>query len=198
MDLQERYESRQDKKLYIAAISEFKANLPPVFKDKENKQYKSMYASESALLNTLNPELSKYGLNSSFSFPEAPEGKLLVTCTITHKNGHSESVTLSGPIDTSGSKNPLQQVKSTVTYLRKATFEAITGIATSDPRDDDDGNSSGNIEYINEKQLSTIVDMINAKEVDQVKFCKWLKVDAPEYILAKDYNKALNALKAKK
>jgi hypothetical protein len=45
---------------------------------------------------------------------------------------------LSSPPDTSGAKNPLQQIKSAITYLEGATFQAITGIVASD--EDDDGN----------------------------------------------------------
>ena len=198
MDLQERNETRIAKQAYISAMAEFKVNLPTVIKDKENKQYSSMYASESALLNTINPELSKHGLSAAFSFPETEGNILKVTCTITHKAGYGESVTLPGPIDTSGSKNPLQQVKSTVTYLRKATFEAITGIATSDPKADDDGNSSGVVEYINDKQLSTIMDLINAKEADETRFCEYMKVEKVEDILSGDFNKAIIALNKKK
>jgi len=198
MDLQERNETRIAKQAYISAMAEFKANLPTVIKDKENKQYSSMYASESALLNTINPELSKHGLSATFSFPETEGNTLKVTCTITHKVGYGESVTLPGPIDTSGSKNPLQQVKSTVTYLRKATFEAITGIATSDPKADDDGNSSGTVEYIDKKQVSTILDLINAKEADESKFCEYMGVENVGEILSKNYQSAIIALKKKK
>ena len=141
MALQERYEEKESKKAYYEAKSAFKSGLPPVIRDKKNTQYDSMYASEAALMNTLNPYLSKQGLEVSFKFPPCEKG-MAVTCVLSHKLGHSEEVTLPGPLDTSGSKNPLQQVKSTVTYLRKATFEAITGIATSDPSDDD-GNGAG-------------------------------------------------------
>jgi len=197
MDLQERNETRIAKQAYISAMAEFKANLPTVIKDKENKQYSSMYASESALLNTINPELSKHGLSAAFSFPETEGNTLKVTCTITHKAGYGESVTLPGPIDTSGSKNPLQQVKSTVTYLRKATFEAITGIATSDPIADDDGNSSGPVEYINDQQYGSILDMMNAAEADEEKFLKYLKIESLEKMPLNKFNMATKALEAK-
>jgi len=198
MDLQERNDNKIAKQSFHKAMAEFKAILPPVFKDKDNKQYNSKYASESSLLNTLNPFLSKQGLSASFSFPETQGDILKVTCTITHKNGYGESVTLPGPLDTSGSKNPLQQVRSTVTYLRKATFEAITGIATSDPTSDDDGNSSNINEFISDKQLSSLTDMINSKEADEVKFLKYMKIESLDKMHVKDFGKAMTALKAKK
>lgn len=197
MELQERYEQQQFKKDYTKAVAEFKANMPKVIKDKENKQYKSMYASESALLNTLNPILSQYGLSVSYSFPETEGDILKVTCIMTHENGYSDSVTLPGPIDTSGSKNPLQQVKSTVTYLRKATFEAITGIATCDPSEDDDGNSAGS-PPINDSQYSSLIDMMNEVGADETKFCKFLRVNSLTDLPASRFDEAWKALEAKK
>ena len=195
MDLQERNDMKVAKQAYHQAMAEFKANLPTVIKDKENKQYSSMYVSESALLNTINPELSKHGLSATYSFPETEGNTLKVTCTITHKAGYGESVTLPGPIDTSGSKNPLQQVKSTVTYLRKATFEAITGIATSDPIADDDGNSSGSVEYISIDQQTEINDAIAELYTDGgKKFMEFLKVESVETIPAKRYKETISAL----
>jgi len=197
MDLQERNDAKIAKQAYVKAMSEFKANLPPVLKDKKNKQYDSMYASEAALMDVINPELSKYGLSASFSFPETEGNILKVTSTITHKDGHSESVTLPGPIDTSGSKNPLQQVKSTVTYLRKATIEAITGIATADPKADDDGNTSGQVEYINDQQYGSIIDMMNEADADEGKFLEYLKIESIEKMPLNKFNMAVKALEAK-
>ena len=199
LELQIRYDENEAKKAYHQAMAKFKGNLPPVFKDKENKQYNSMYASESALLNTINPELSKYGLVADYDFPESGDPKFLkVSCVITHALGYSKTVTLPGPLDTSGSKNPLQQVKSTVTYLRKATFEAATGIATTDKKADDDGNTAGDPEYIDDKQLGQIVDMINAKNIDQLQFSAYMNVEKAENILKRDFSKAMIALKKAK
>jgi len=198
LELQIRYEENEAKKAYHKAMANFKANLPVVLKDKKNEQYKSMYVSESALLNTINPELSKHGLSANFSFPESSEAKVLrVGCTITHEQGYGETVILPGPIDTSGAKNPLQQVKSTVTYLRKATFEAITGVASSDSNGDDDGNSAGG-GFVDEKQLKQISDMINSKNVDVVQFLGYMGVEATDEIPAKDFTKAMIALRKAK
>lgn len=141
MDLQERWEKNEARKAYAEALAAFKANPPTVYKDKENKQYDSMYTTKGNLVNTINPELSKYGLSVRWDFDQI--GGIKVTCILTHRAGHSESVSMSGPADDSGKKNPLQQIKSTVTYLEIATFEAVTGTASADGSADDDGNSSG-------------------------------------------------------
>jgi len=195
MDLQIKWESNQARKAYHVAMAAFKANLPTVVKDKTNSQYKSKYASEDALINTINPELSKHGLSATFDFAQTGD-EIKVTCNITHADGHRESVSLSGKADGSGSKNPLQQIKSTTTYLRKATFEAITGIASSDNEADDDGNGASR--YLTEAEVVTIISIVTDKQVDLKKFLAYMKAESIETILESDYQKAIQALKVAK
>lgn len=206
MELQEKHERREAEKAFYKAKADFKKEAPAVKKDKYNKFFESWYTSLGNLLDTYNPFLGKHGLSISYK-PETTESNMTLTGVLSHRMGHSESISFAAPIDKAAvgkqsgqrSRNAIQDVKSTFTYLRSAVTEALLGVAGTEASSiDDDGNAAGNIEYINEKQLSTIVDMINAKEVNQTTFCKWLKAEAPEYILSKDYNKAIAALKAKK
>ena len=137
MALQERWEANEAKKAYFDAMSAFKANPPQVVKDMENKQFNSKYSSIEAWLPVIE-ELGKHGLSSSWEYPETPD-KITVTCILRHKLGHSERVTLSGPSDTSGKKNPLQEMKSTRTYLRIETLSGVTGLTSSSVNDDGNG-----------------------------------------------------------
>lgn len=141
MALQERWEANEAKKAFVEAMSAFKANPPAVYKDRENKQYDSRYTSIGNLVNTVNSALSQHGLSARWDVDQS--AGIRVTCILTHRQGHSEQCSMSGPPDNSGKKNPLQEIKSTVTYLKVATFEAITGIASTDGNADDDGNGSG-------------------------------------------------------
>lgn len=130
------------KEAFVAAVAAFKANPPTVYKDKDNAQYKSKYTSIGNLVNTVNAALSPHGLATRWNINQADA--IEVTCFLTHAMGHSEYCTMKGPADTSGQKNPLQQIKSTVTYLKIATFEAVTGVASAEANSDDDGNGGGN------------------------------------------------------
>lgn len=138
MALQERWEANEARKAYAAALAAFKENPPTVYKDKENKQYESMYTTIGNLVNTINAALSAHGLSAHWEIGQS-DG-IAVTCVLTHRAGHSERVSMSGPPDDSGKKNPLQQIKSTITYLKIATYEAVTGTASADGNADDDGN----------------------------------------------------------
>lgn len=79
-----------------------------------------------------------------------------------------------GPIDTSGSKNALQQRRSTRTYLRIDTYEAVTGIAT-DYAEDDDGNGAGPpVDKITEDQVLAIESRITDNDLPMDAFMSWL------------------------
>jgi hypothetical protein len=198
MDLQERNDANEARKAYFKAKAAFKLEVPSVVKDKKNTQYDSMYATEDALFNTVNPVLAKHGLEASFSFPKHEDPKFfLVRCTLSHELGHSEFVDADGPLDTSGSKNPLQQYKSTRTYLKKDSYAAITGIASGDQ--DDDGNKSGaGAELISTDQATEINDLITETGSNLKVFLKVAKAESVETILTSAYPMLIKKLNKKK
>jgi hypothetical protein len=143
LKLQREQEAYEAKKAYFNAVAGFKQEPISIPKDKFNGHFKSRYTSIGMLLQTINPILGKHGLSLSFDTKQADK-LLTVRCVLSHRLGHSESVELSAPPDTTGgnSKNPIQQIKSTFTYLRSATAEAITGLSGTEASSvDDDGNS---------------------------------------------------------
>ena len=193
--IEERYKAGLAKQAFHKAVAEFKKNPPRITKDKKNSQYKSMYTTLGNLVNTVNPELSKQGLSASWEIKQ--NGTIEVTCVLTHSMGHSERTSASAPADTSGSKNAIQQIKSTITYLKAVTFESITGLASTDANYDDDGNAVGVI-YIDEKELGTLLDQISDKEVNVDKFLEYMKVESLEKMPKAKFQQAVKALEAKK
>ncbi|KKL54902.1 hypothetical protein LCGC14_2260750, partial [marine sediment metagenome] len=142
MELERRWKADQAREAYYVALAEFKKQPIIVTKDKRNDQYGSMYTTIGNLVNTVNAAMAPFGLNARWTIDQAEA--ITVTCILSHTLGHSESVSMSGPPDESGSKNKLQQIKSTVTYLELSTFQAVTGVVSQDGNTDDDGNASGN------------------------------------------------------
>jgi len=160
MALQERWEANEAKKSFVAAMAEFKASSLVITKDKTNTQFSSKYSSIGNLVNTANESLSKFGLSARWDIDQA--NGIKVTCILTHRMGHSEQCSMTGPADTSGKKNPLQEIKSTITYLKISTFEAITGIASSEGNADDDGNGADSGGKMNEGELCDYLAAIEA------------------------------------
>lgn len=88
------------------------------------------------------PALSRHGLSHRWDVKQTPTW-VSVTCILSHKLGHSERVEMGGPPDSSGKKNAIQQIASTVTYLQRYTLKAITGVAEGG-QDDDGQGGEGN------------------------------------------------------
>ncbi len=193
MELQERWEANEARKAFVAAKAAFKNDAPKIVKDKENKQYKSMYATLANLVNTAMPELGKHGLEASWEIDQSEV--ITVTCVLTHVLGHQERVSMSGQPDASGSKNSLQQIKSTVTYLKGETFTSVTGLAAVDAVDDD-GNGAG-AETISEAQLADLEALIEEVKADKAAFLRWAKVSSLSEIHANAYAGCVQALRHK-
>lgn len=197
LDLQIRWEANEARKAFNEAVAAFKTDPPKVIKDKENRQYGSHYATLHNLVNTVSESLAPHGLTARWDVTQ--DQKISVTCILSHVRGHSESVTMSGPPDSSGSKNELQKIKSTVTYLRGATFEAVTGVASSDSVGvnlSDDANSAA-VDTISKEQAAKIRDMLEATGSDERKFLNWLKTDSIESVPVKSFDSVMRTLKAK-
>jgi len=195
MVLQERWDANEARKSYHVAMAQFKSNPPKIDKDQTVK-YKDVKYNHASLANVtekINEALSKCGLSASWSTKQ--DGSVTVTCKITHAMGHSEETSLSAPADMTGSKNAIQAIGSTISYLERYTLLALTGLATYE-QDNDAKDIS--VEFINEKQLNNIVDLLAELEVDQEKFGKFMKVEKLEDIPATDYQKAIVALETKK
>ena len=171
MDLQERWERNEAKKAYVSAMAGFRAECPAISKTKV--AHNSKHAGLAETIDQIKGLLSRHGLSHSWRTNQI-EGVIAVTCCITHAMGHSESTTLQGNPDTSGSKNAIQSVGSTVSYLERYTLFAILGLASKDM--DDDGGLPEKKPRITEQQTLEIDAKINENGIDMDKFLKWLKL----------------------
>lgn len=188
LDLQIKHERNEAMKAYHVAMAEFKKEPIKILKDKKvgykDKQGNFVGYSHASLGNvtdTINSKLSKHGFSTSWKQSQA-DGSITVSCTVTHSMGHSESTSLTAPPDTSGKKNSIQAIGSTVSYLNRYTLLAITGQATYDQ--DDDGVYSGNP---NTKQKSDKI-VISKDELDDLKM-KMQEKNVSEDTIIRTFNK---------
>jgi hypothetical protein len=140
--------------------------------------------------------MSECGLSHKWDIKQ--EEKIEVTCIVTHKMGHKDRTTMKGPPDASGSKNLLQQIKSTVTYLKAATFESAMVLASTDANVDDDGNGAEDAPvYVGDKEKSAIRDMLLSLSCNEQTFLCWLGCESIDTIDEKSYKRAVVNLKAR-
>lgn len=147
MALQERHDANEARKAYVDDMAAFKSEPLEIFKRKE-VGYKTRegdfvgfkHAELSEVVAVVVPALARHGFSHRWDVKQEP-GKVTVTCIVTHRSGHCESLTMESAPDDSGKKNKLQQVASAVTYLQRYTLLGITGTAARDV--DDDGAGAG-------------------------------------------------------
>ncbi|KAB0668968.1 single-stranded DNA-binding protein [Oryzomonas sagensis] len=195
-DLQLRYEANEARKAYNDAMANFREKAPAIAKTRTGHNIK--YAGLSESIEAIQPLLSQFGL--SHQWKTRQDGNLItVECTVTHRMGHSESTSLSSSPDTSGSKNAIQAIGSTVSYLERYTLYAILGLSSRDM--DDDGNGAGKKDdapIITEAQASDLLTLIENVGADVAKFCVYWKIDAVKYLPAAKFASAVKMLEKKR
>jgi hypothetical protein len=125
----------------IAALSKAQGEMNGASKDSNNPFFKSKYADLASVWNACREPLSKYGLAIVQAINDIDGSSYLIT-TLAHSSGQYMRSMLPLKFDANKSAervNPLQQLGSCITYLRRYALAAIVGIA---PDDDDDGNSA--------------------------------------------------------
>lgn len=134
MDLQERWDKQQSIKAFKQAFVDFQGDKPEIHWT--SKAHNSRYASLPNIQKAVDPVLSMHGLSYRWEQSEV-EDRISITCIISHVLGHEERTAITAPKDKSGSKNDVQSIGSTVSYLKRYTLEAALGLSTD--KDDDGG-----------------------------------------------------------
>jgi len=106
MDLQQRWEADQARKAYSVAIAAFRADCPAVLDRDTEVHFKTAkgvvnykHATLGEIARVVTPHLCRHGLSYDWTTEQGDRGTVQVTCTLTHQQGHSKAVTLSGPLD---------------------------------------------------------------------------------------------------
>lgn len=147
LDLRDRWEANEARKAYVTAMNAFKADPPTITKNKTvafgqgDRATSYNHATLDHVCDAVTNALSKHGISHRWKIDQDGAG-IKVSCILTHELGHSEETMLVGAPDTSGSKNSIQAIGSTVTYLQRYTLLAACGLAASNA--DNDGVAASN------------------------------------------------------
>lgn len=192
MGLQERWEANQARKDFNEAVAAAKAKIKPVSRNKSGHNEKR-YADFAAIARDVDPILAEHGL--SYRFRSEQGERISVTCILSHRAGHQEQTTLTGPADTSGSKNAIQAIGSTLTYLQRYSLVQMLGIAATD---DDDGRAADMGETITPQQVEALQAAINEVGADIAAFRAFFKIETLPELPAARYAEALKMLERKR
>ncbi len=176
MALQERWEANEARKAFVQAMADFKSEPLEIFKRKQ-VGYKTKegdfvgysHAELSDVADVVVPAMARHGLTHRWAVQQA-DGRVIVTCEVTHRAGHRESVTMDAAPDNSGKKNAIQQVASAITYMQRYTLLAACGLATKADNPDDDGAGAGSAES---GPLAGLLDDLKETTTDAAALAFW-------------------------
>ncbi len=200
LDMQERIIAKQAEAEFNQAFTRLVVRLPRIKKDGQvsypDKQGNPKLAFKFAKLETIDsairPLLDEEGFSLSFnSVPRADGGGIIVTGTLRHTSGHTQSASIPLALDASGGKNNLQGMGSTFSYGRRYTTMMLLNVITED--EDDDGKLGGT-EFVNAAQVAEIEQLITSGGIPRDPFLEWIGAVRVENIQAADFTTAKNAL----
>lgn len=134
MQMHERFQARQAEQQYAEALAAMQQELPSIG-ERGNAAGRYTYALWEDINEKLKPILAKHGFALSFRMPRSERG-IEVEGVLSHRCGHSERTTIILPADTSGNKNAVQAVASSVSYGKRYTAGALLNFTTHGEDDD--------------------------------------------------------------
>lgn len=185
-------EADENEKAFNAALTAAKAEIRPIAR--RTKGHNGNYADLSTIADAIDPILSVHGLSYRHKLDQGSSG-ITVTCILAHVLGHKETTTVTAAADTSGSKNSIQAIGSTQTYLMRYTLIAALGLSTTK---DDDGLAAGTGELVSIEQIEQLRALLTETSSDTAKFCQVMKVETLAGIPASRFKDAVAKLNAKK
>lgn len=141
----ERADVLEREKAHTAAKVALMAENVELVKDRRNDDFGNAYISLGKLTATMAPLLAKHGLAASWEPDQSKGAEITVTCILSHTGGHSTRASITVPRDADDRKNDLQAIKSSMTYARSMTYEAVCGLAATEASAGDDGNGAGRV-----------------------------------------------------
>ena len=180
MKLQEQWEMNIAKKSFLNAMSNFQGSVPVIEKKKQvayttsKGNVKYSYADLGEISETLKGVLKANGLTYRWEMDELTD-KFKCTCIVSHIDGYSERTSLTAGKDTTGNKNDIQSIASTITYLQRYTLIGALGLTTAN--EDVDGRNGNPDKPIKEpmkignenKKGNPFQEMKDAKNIGDVK-----------------------------
>jgi len=208
--LKERMEATAARKAFAAALSELQAAMPVIEergrievrkktasgeRDGDIQQSTS-YALWEDINEAIKPMLKEHGFALSFRTGQTPEGKITVTGILSHREGHQEDTTMILQHDSTGSKNAVQAIGSSVSYGKRYTAAALLNITSRG--EDDDGQAAGIGPTINEQQRQTLDKLMGEVGADESKFLGFFGIEYLAELPSGSFVQAKQMLEAKR
>jgi hypothetical protein len=133
MAMQERWEERQAKKAFDAALAKFQGICPVIKKEKTaHGKYTYKYSSLDNIVEQIKESLAECDLSYQFkTICDREKAEVTSRCHVTHIDGHTEISEFTVPLD-GGSMSNIQKFGSSRTYANRYSLSDGLGIVTAD------------------------------------------------------------------
>lgn len=155
LDMQERIVNRAAMEQFNAAMAQMQDEMPSI--EERGQAHNTKYATFEDINDVAKPIMKRHGFAVTFRVKNI-QGGIEVTGVLMHKAGHREETTMTLPLDTSGSKNNVQAVGSSVSYGKRYVMSALLNITTRGS--DDDGNAAAPTKTVTAFQSGQIAQTV--------------------------------------
>ncbi len=153
MQMHERFQARQAEQQYTEALAAMQQELPAIA-ERGDANGRYSYALWEDINERLKPPRNEKGVE--------------VEGVLSHRGGHSERTSMLLPADTSGNKNAVQAVASSVSYGKRYTAGALLNYTTHG-EDDDAFNAVSQQPALDQQVVIDILERIDeAKDKDEL------------------------------
>ena len=204
LEMQERIMAHSARAAFTAALAEMQPRLPVVekrgkitIKDKTNAErviQSTPYALWDDISEAIKPILHEHGFSLSFRTGVAGDGKQTVTGVLAHREGHQEETTITLMHDSSGSKNAVQAVGSSISYGKRYTAGALLNLTF---RGEDDDGRRADLSAVTDAQVEELRTLFMETGVSLASFYKFFKITKLEELPAARFKEAVDRLKEK-
>jgi hypothetical protein len=190
-----RMKEQASRQAFDAAVAAAKAEIKPIERNATGHNSKK-YADFSAIASEVDPILGKNGLSYRFLSTQV-DAKITVTCRLAHREGHAEETSLTGGPDGTGSKNAIQAIGSTLTYLQRYTLVLMLGLAAAK---DDNGKAAGTTDdpCISQEQVDALIELADSLDVNRKAFFGYYKIESFADIRVSQFDAAKKAIEQKR
>lgn len=195
----------ESRRSFYADLAKLQAEVPRIAKNGliKHEKMETRFAKLEDIDRAVRPLCEKYGFAFTFDSKPLDKGWAQFTCTLSHKDGHSETKSIALPIDTGPGRNNVQAMGSTVTYARRYLLEMHLHLIREGV--DDDGTNAQAItrdqaDFIR-KELATFAKPGEAKsdaERRESLFLKALAAASVDAIPAIHFQRAINWIDTKR
>lgn len=188
--------NRQAKIAFAADMAKLQADLPVIDENgmiAHNNKVICKYAKFEDINEAIKPHMKNHGFAISFR-SNFKDSIMLITGILTHKMGYSEETTMQLPFDTSGAKNAVQAIGSSVSYGKRYVLCMLLNISTGG-QDDDAKSEVQKPGSLDVGRVNRLRNALKVTSFTEQQVCDSYGVERFEELPLANFNPILNKLR---